>query len=82
MSTQSIEIVDYEYRQISIGLKGVFVNRGATNGQMLVAEAKPGNKDEGDPMIASKRYIYELGVGNIVWAKTNSGKTKVGVTPS
>lgn len=82
MSTQSKEIVDYEYRAINIGLNGVFVNRGAGNGKMLVAETQPDANNEGDPMFSGKRYLYELSVGKLVWAKTNKGNARVGVTPS
>lgn len=47
MATTAVKIVSSEYRQINVGLKGVFVNRGAVNGQMLVAETQPSATTEG-----------------------------------
>lgn len=82
MATETKVIVANEYRQISVGLKGVFVNRGAVNGQMLVAETQPAASAEGDPMLAAKRYVYELAGSELVWAKSNGGQTNVGVTPA
>lgn len=82
MATETKVIVANEYRQISVGLKGVFVNRGAVNGQMLVAETQPAASAEGDPMQVAKRYVYELAGSELVWAKSNGGQTNVGVTPA
>ncbi|ELJ8739015.1 hypothetical protein RUK91_003111 [Vibrio cholerae] len=82
MATTAVKIVSSEYRQINVGLKGVFVNRGAGNAQMLVAETQPAVTTEGDPMLAQKRYVYELTGSELVWAKANSGETTVGVTPA
>ena len=80
MATETKVIVANEYRQISVGLNGVFVNRGVTNAYMLERAEQPTAQEEGDPMVTSKRYSYQLAPNVFVWAKSATGSLNIGVT--
>lgn len=83
MTTQAFTMVGDEYRQISVGQKGVLVNRDFTHyGEMLVAEFQPDPSVDGDPMKPLQRYMYDLGAGLAVWGKAKTGTFKVGTTPA
>lgn len=80
LKTENVEVVPGEYRQISVGSKGAFVEKGRAAIVVLVDSVKPDPSKQGDPVEYGKRYGYELTGSSVVWAKSVRNKSLVGVT--
>ncbi|GLQ73268.1 hypothetical protein [Vibrio penaeicida] len=81
MDTQPVELSTHEYRQISIGLVGSFVNRTLYHVEVVEAATQPSVNVEGDPIVSKRRYHYDLTSGQAIWGKALSGVPTLGVTP-